>query len=109
MVRMKKTALANPIAAQKTSSDAVEAYIAAVSEPTQTTLRRLREIILSAVPTEAVEVISYGIPAFSLNRPFFGYAAFATRFSSSALAALLSRCSSTLACGAAAWMMSSSY
>ena len=69
MVCMKKVA-------HKASRDAVEAYIAAVSEPAQTTLRQLREIIRSAVPKEAVEVISYGIPAFALPKPFFGYAAF---------------------------------
>jgi uncharacterized protein YdhG (YjbR/CyaY superfamily) len=57
-------------------SDAVEAYIAAVPEPSQTALLRLREIIRSAVPKGAVEVISYGIPAFALSKPFFGYAAF---------------------------------
>ena len=72
MVRMKKALSANRMA----SGDAVEAYIAAVPEPIQTTLRQLRDIIRSAVPTEAVEVISYGIPAFALPRPFFGYAAF---------------------------------
>jgi uncharacterized protein YdhG (YjbR/CyaY superfamily) len=59
----------------------VEAYIVAVSEPVQTTLRQLREIIRSAVPTEAVEVISYGIPAFALSKPFFGYAAFKNHLS----------------------------
>ena len=29
-----------------------------------------------AVPKDAVEVISYGIPAFALAKPFFGYASF---------------------------------
>jgi uncharacterized protein YdhG (YjbR/CyaY superfamily) len=62
--------------APKASRDGVEAYMAAVPEPAQSTLRQLREIILSAVPKEAVEVISYGIPAFALPQPFFGYAAF---------------------------------
>ena len=76
MVRMKKALSENRTLAHKASRDAVEAYIAAVSEPAQTTLRQLREIIRSAVPKEAVEVISYGIPAFALPKPFFGYAAF---------------------------------
>jgi uncharacterized protein YdhG (YjbR/CyaY superfamily) len=73
---MKKVLSANRTPARKDSRDAVEAYIAGVSEPAQTTLRQLREIIRSAVPKEAVEVISYGIPAFALPKPFFGYAAF---------------------------------
>jgi uncharacterized protein YdhG (YjbR/CyaY superfamily) len=55
---------------------AVEAYIAAVDEPAQTRLRELRATIRAAVPKEAVEVISYGMPAFALGRPFFGFAAF---------------------------------
>jgi uncharacterized protein YdhG (YjbR/CyaY superfamily) len=76
MVRMKKALSANLTLAHQASKDGVEAYIAAVSEPAQTTLRQLREIIRSAVPREAVEVISYGIPAFALPKPFFGYAAF---------------------------------
>ena len=76
MVRMKKALTENRTIAHTTSRDAVEAYIAAVAEPAQSTLRQLREIIRSAVPKEAVEVISYGIPAFALPKPFFGYAAF---------------------------------
>jgi uncharacterized protein YdhG (YjbR/CyaY superfamily) len=76
MVRMKKVSLGNRLAGLSTSSDAVDAYIAAVPEPAQTALVRLREIIRSAVPKDAVEVISYGIPAFKLSKPFFGYAAF---------------------------------
>jgi uncharacterized protein YdhG (YjbR/CyaY superfamily) len=55
---------------------AVEAYIAAVDEPAQTRLRELRAIIRAAVPKEAVEVMSYGMPAFALGSPFFGFAAF---------------------------------
>ena len=78
---MKKALSANRTPAHKASSDAVEAYIVAVSEPAQTTLRQLREIIRSTVPGEAVEVISYGIPAFALPKPFFGYAAFKNHIS----------------------------
>jgi uncharacterized protein YdhG (YjbR/CyaY superfamily) len=58
------------------SSGDVEAYIAKVPEPAQTSLRQLREIIRRAVPKGSVEVISYGIPAFAFPKPFFGYAAF---------------------------------
>ena len=79
MVRMKKAQSANRAAPGKASNDgaaAVEAYINGFSEPAQTALRQLREIIRSAVPAQAVEVISYGIPAFALPKPFFGYAAF---------------------------------
>jgi uncharacterized protein YdhG (YjbR/CyaY superfamily) len=81
MERMKKVPSGNRMAALRASSDGVDAYIAAVPEPTQTTLVQLREIIRSAVPNEAVEVISYGIPAFALSKPFFGYAAFKNHLS----------------------------
>jgi uncharacterized protein YdhG (YjbR/CyaY superfamily) len=47
----------------------------------QTTLRQLREIIRFAAPNEAVEVISYGIPAFARPKAFFGYAAFKNHIS----------------------------
>jgi len=78
---MKKVLLDRQPLAPKASRDAVEAYIAAVPEPAQTTLRKLREVIRSAVPKEAVEVISYGIPAFALSKPFFGFAAFKNHLS----------------------------
>ena len=35
----------------------------------------------SAVPKETVEAISYGIPAFKLSKPFFGFAAFKNHIS----------------------------
>jgi uncharacterized protein YdhG (YjbR/CyaY superfamily) len=82
MVRMRKAAAAKPHPAQTVPSEAVEAYMAAVPEPVRTILRQLREIIRSAVPAGASEVISYGIPAFSLaGKPFFGYAAFKSHLS----------------------------
>lgn len=78
---MKKVPHGDRTAALSASRDAVDAYIAAVPEPNQTALVQLREIIRSAVPKEAVEVISYGIPAFALSKPFFGYAAFKNHLS----------------------------
>jgi uncharacterized protein YdhG (YjbR/CyaY superfamily) len=81
MVRMRKATGAKPSPTRTLPSEAVEAYIAGVPEPIRTTLRQLREIIRSAVPAGASEVISYGIPAFSLPKPFFGYAAFKNHLS----------------------------
>ena len=54
----------------------VDRYIAAVPEPARTTLNKIRAIIQSVVPAEAVEYISYGMPAFRYRGPLFGYAAF---------------------------------
>ena len=78
MLRMKKPP---SIATHPPAPQAVEAYIAAVPEPQQTKLRHLREIIQSQLPPHATEVISYGIPAFALLKPFFGYAAFKSHLS----------------------------
>jgi uncharacterized protein YdhG (YjbR/CyaY superfamily) len=78
---MRKATAAKPYATQTPPSQAVEAYILGVPEPVRTTLRQLREIIRKAVPAGASEVISYGIPAFSFPKPFFGYAAFKSHLS----------------------------
>ncbi len=50
--------------------------MAGIPEPSRSRLRQLRETIRAAVPEAAFEVISYGVPAFALQKPFFGYAAF---------------------------------
>jgi uncharacterized protein YdhG (YjbR/CyaY superfamily) len=81
MVCMKKVPSGGRTSTLRASTDDVDAYIAAVPELRQAALIQLREIIRSAVPKEAVEVISYGIPAFALPKPFFGYAAFKNHLS----------------------------
>jgi uncharacterized protein YdhG (YjbR/CyaY superfamily) len=81
MARAAKTTAAQSSPAQTIPNEAVEAYIAAVPEPAQTKLRELREIIRSAVPGGACEVLSYGIPAFAFPKAFFGYAAFKSHLS----------------------------
>lgn len=55
---------------------AVDAYLANVPEPAHTTLQKLRATIRAAVPTETVEEISYGMPAFRYKGGLVGYAAF---------------------------------
>ena len=81
MVRMRKVTSVKPSLTRTVPSEAVEAYILGVPEPVRSTLRELREIIRSAVPPGTSEVISYGIPAFSLAKPFFGYAVFKNHLS----------------------------
>jgi uncharacterized protein YdhG (YjbR/CyaY superfamily) len=54
----------------------VDEYIAAVPEPARSRLKEMRAAIRSAVPAEAVEIISYQIPAFKLKRVLVWYAAF---------------------------------
>ena len=55
----------------------VEVYLANVPEPARSTLQKVRATIQSVVPKDAVEVLSYGMPAFRHNgRALVAYAAF---------------------------------
>ena len=54
----------------------VDEYLAKVPEPARSTLTHIRQVIRSAVPQEATEVISYRIPMFKYNGMLIGYAAF---------------------------------
>jgi uncharacterized protein YdhG (YjbR/CyaY superfamily) len=55
----------------------IDEYFARVPEPARSRLKQMRSVIRSAVPAEAVEVISYKIPAFKTNKVLVWYAAFA--------------------------------
>jgi hypothetical protein len=81
MGRMRKVRAGKRTLKRTIPSEAVEAYIVGVPEPGRTTLRQLREIIRSTAPAGSSEIISYGIPAFSLQKLFFGYAAFKNHLS----------------------------
>jgi uncharacterized protein YdhG (YjbR/CyaY superfamily) len=59
----------------------VEEYLAAVPEPAHSTLNRVRAAIRSAVPPEANETISYGIPTFTYKGPLVWFAAFSNHCS----------------------------
>jgi uncharacterized protein YdhG (YjbR/CyaY superfamily) len=54
----------------------VDEYLARVSEPTRSTLNKMRAVIRSVVPPEATEGISYGIPAFKYKGRLVWFAAF---------------------------------
>lgn len=60
----------------KDGPEGVEAYLAAVPEPARTTLLKTRAAIRSAVPKEATEGLSYGMPAFRYKGALVAYAAF---------------------------------
>jgi uncharacterized protein YdhG (YjbR/CyaY superfamily) len=63
------------------SAEEIDAYLAALDEPKQSTLRALRQTILSVVP-EAEECISYRLPAFRLEgKVIAGFAAFKNHLS----------------------------
>jgi uncharacterized protein YdhG (YjbR/CyaY superfamily) len=55
----------------------VDEYFAHVPEPARSRLKQMRAAIRLAVPAEAVEIISYQIPAFKTKKVLVWYAAFA--------------------------------
>jgi uncharacterized protein YdhG (YjbR/CyaY superfamily) len=71
--RKRSAAKGNRVAALKS----VDKYLAAIAEPGRERLSGMREAIRSVVPTEAVEIISYRIPAFRHGKVLVWYAAFA--------------------------------
>jgi uncharacterized protein YdhG (YjbR/CyaY superfamily) len=66
---------------KKDDARAVDKYIADLPEPARSTLKKVRAMIRSASPAAATEGVSYGIPAFKYNGPFFCYAAFSNHCS----------------------------
>ena len=55
----------------------VDEYLAGVPEPARSSLNKIRAAIRSAVPPEATETISYGMPAFKYKGVLAWFAAFA--------------------------------
>ena len=60
---------------------AVDEYLAKVPEPARSTLNKVRGVVRSAVPPEATEGMSYGMPAFRYKGALVGYAAFSNHCS----------------------------
>lgn len=75
---MKKAKSSHRASSMKRSAIAknVDAYLAAVPEPARTTLNAIRAVIRSAVPPEATEAITYGIPTFKYKGSLLAFAAF---------------------------------
>ena len=71
-----KSGKRNPAAKRKGTPKGFEEYLAGVPAPARGALNQMRAAIRSAVPPEAVEIISYGIPAFKHKRVLVWYAAF---------------------------------
>ncbi|HEY6443034.1 MAG TPA: DUF1801 domain-containing protein [Candidatus Acidoferrales bacterium] len=75
---MKKTRSASGRSAAKRSAAPkdIDEYLAGIPEPARGALNKMREAIRSALPPEATETISYGIPAFKCKRVLVWFAAF---------------------------------
>jgi uncharacterized protein YdhG (YjbR/CyaY superfamily) len=76
---MKKAKSRKPRSATKAGGSVtnIDEYLARVPEPARSTLNKVRAAIRSAVPAEATEAISYGIPAFKYTQVLVWFAAFA--------------------------------
>lgn len=73
----------------KTAPQTVDEYFKSVPEPARSALNEMRAAIRSAVPAEAVEVISYRIPAFKYGRVLVWFAAFSDHLSLFPTAAII--------------------
>ena len=70
--------------------------VARVPQPARSTLQKMRAAIRSAVPPDAVENISYGIPAFKHKRVLVWFAAFSNHCSLFPTAAIIEKFQSDL-------------
>jgi uncharacterized protein YdhG (YjbR/CyaY superfamily) len=59
----------------------VDEYVAGIPEPARCAFDKMRAAIRSVVPPQAVEIISYGIPAFKDQRVLVWFAAFSNHCS----------------------------
>jgi uncharacterized protein YdhG (YjbR/CyaY superfamily) len=79
---MKKLKSGNRSSAAKGDAPkSVDEYLAGVPEPARSTLNKIRAAIRSAVPPEATEAISYGMPAFKYKGTLVWFAAFSNHCS----------------------------
>jgi uncharacterized protein YdhG (YjbR/CyaY superfamily) len=74
---------------RKAPARTVEEYFAAVPPPARTALKEIRAAIRSALPPDATEAISYGIPAFKRKKIVVWYAAFSDHCSLFPTAAII--------------------
>ena len=72
----KKQAVKRTPAKNRTDATTVDQYFAAASAPARAALMQIREAIRSVVPAEAVEIISYKIPAFKHKKIVVWYGVF---------------------------------
>ncbi|MCU1333186.1 MAG: hypothetical protein JWM08_2178 [Candidatus Angelobacter sp.] len=73
---------ASPKRALKSAApQTVDEYFDRLSEPALSALHKIRRAIRSVVPPEAIEIISYKIPAFKHKKVLVWYAAFASHCS----------------------------
>jgi uncharacterized protein YdhG (YjbR/CyaY superfamily) len=73
--------ISNSAAKSHGAPKSVDEYLARLPEPARSTLNKIRAAIRSAVPPEATEAISYGMPAFKYKGTLVWFAAFSNHCS----------------------------
>lgn len=75
-MRKAKSSKGSSAAKRNTAAKTVDEYLARVPQPARGTLGKMRAAIRSAVPRDAIEDISYGMPAFKYKGTLVWFAAF---------------------------------
>ena len=75
-MRKAKSSKGSSAAKRNTPAKTVDEYLARVPQPARGTLGKMRAAIRSAVPRDAIEDISYGMPAFKYKGTLVWFAAF---------------------------------
>jgi len=93
IARMKKVKSGKRKSAAKGKSTPknVDEYLARVPQPARSTLSKIRVAIRSAAPPEALETISYGMPAFKHKKVLVWFAAFSNHCSLFPTASVIER------------------
>jgi uncharacterized protein YdhG (YjbR/CyaY superfamily) len=86
-----KPRLRKPKTKTRPAPKTVNQYLARVPQPARAHLNSMRATIRSAVPRAALEIISYGIPAFKQKRVLVWYAAFSNHCSLFPTAAIIEK------------------
>jgi uncharacterized protein YdhG (YjbR/CyaY superfamily) len=90
-MKKRKSSTRKPTRKTHPAPKTVNQYLARVPESSRSTLNKMRATIRSAVPKDAVEIISYGIPAFKQKRVLVWYAAFSNHCSLFPTAAIIEK------------------
>jgi uncharacterized protein YdhG (YjbR/CyaY superfamily) len=87
--RSKSLSGRNSPTARRVAAEDFDQYLATIPTPARQPLIQLREVILSVVPNNSTEIISYGIPAFKQKKVLVWYGGFAGHCSLYPTAAIL--------------------
>jgi uncharacterized protein YdhG (YjbR/CyaY superfamily) len=90
-MKKRKPAVRKPASKTEAAPKTVADYLARVPRPARTALAKIRAAIRSAVPRNAEETISYGIPALKTGKVLVWFAAFSDHCSIFPTAAIIQK------------------